>query len=110
MFESIFEDKISRRVMNRRVFLSTAGAAIAGVALYYCRESMPVEAGAGQTGPPKMVFIVAFSASGVRQGVVEVPEVVKSDREWQKQLSPAAFDITRRADMCDIPLANKTTL
>jgi peptide-methionine (R)-S-oxide reductase len=44
-----------------------------------------------------MVRIVEFTDSGVRQGVVEVSQIVKSEDEWRKQLSPAAFTVTRRA-------------
>ena len=43
------------------------------------------------------VLIVEFSDAGIRKGTVRVPKVVKSDSEWRKQLSPLAFEITRRA-------------
>src|SRR5437870_9354758 len=44
------------------------------------------------------LFRSQFSDTGVRQGVVSVPKIVKTEKEWRKQLSSAAFDITRRAD------------
>ena len=42
------------------------------------------------------VLIAHFSDAGVRQDSVRVPRIVKSDDEWQRQLSPLAFEVTRR--------------
>ena len=44
------------------------------------------------------VLIVQFSDDGKRVGPVRVPKVVKPEGEWQKQLSPLAFEVTRHAD------------
>jgi peptide-methionine (R)-S-oxide reductase len=41
------------------------------------------------------VQIENFSPAGVSQGKVTVAKVVKSDADWQKQLSPAAYQVTR---------------
>jgi peptide-methionine (R)-S-oxide reductase len=41
------------------------------------------------------VMIENFSPAGVSQGKVSVARVAKSDAEWQKQLSPAAYQVTR---------------
>src|SRR5579862_5270157 len=43
------------------------------------------------------VVIVEFDDAGGRLRAVTVPKVVKSEREWRSQLSPLAFEITRRA-------------
>ncbi|MEO8622759.1 MAG: peptide-methionine (R)-S-oxide reductase MsrB [bacterium] len=43
------------------------------------------------------VTIVRFSDAGVRDGVVNVPKVVKTDAEWRKQLAPLAYSVSRRA-------------
>ncbi len=68
---------------HRRAFLlSTAGAALL----------LGVRARAGDT-----VTIVKFSDSGTRQDAVTVPKVVKSDDEWQKQLSPDSYEVARQA-------------
>jgi peptide-methionine (R)-S-oxide reductase len=44
-----------------------------------------------------MVRIVEYTNRGTRKGAVEVPKIVKSEDEWRKQLSPAAFEVTRKA-------------
>jgi peptide-methionine (R)-S-oxide reductase len=41
------------------------------------------------------VTIENFSPAGVSQRKVSVARVIKSDAEWQKQLSPAAYQVTR---------------
>ena len=88
----------SPKVLDRRIFFSLFASALAGLAVWrYVQgqtdetESLPVEA-------PEIVTIVQFSDSGVRQTVLSVPKVIKSNREWRRQLAPAAFDITRQAD------------
>jgi peptide-methionine (R)-S-oxide reductase len=44
------------------------------------------------------VSIENFSAAGVSQGFSRVPKVVKTNAEWQAQLSPLAFRVARQAD------------
>jgi len=43
------------------------------------------------------VSIENFSAAGKDLGTVRVPKLTKSNEEWKRQLSPFAFEITRRA-------------
>jgi peptide-methionine (R)-S-oxide reductase len=79
---------------TRRIFLMAGAAAAAGLALRLRHVSEPVEA---KEKTPKEVKIVQFSASGQREDTVTVPMIVKSDAEWQQQLSPDAFAVTRHA-------------
>ena len=43
------------------------------------------------------VSIENFSAAGKSQGVARVAKIVKTDTEWQAQLSPLAFRVARQA-------------
>ncbi len=84
--------------MQRRVFLATSAAAIAGLALWQWRKPAVTHAAAAAAGEPKEVTVVLFSDAGERLKQVHIPKVVKSEDEWRKQLSGNAFDITRHAD------------
>ncbi len=39
-----------------------------------------------------------FGANGKRTGKATVAKIIKSDAEWQKQLSPISYSVTRHAD------------
>lgn len=88
---------------TRREFLAAAGA-VAGAAVWYGRQQgvaagfHRAEGGAGRfAGVPKPVTIVQFSDAGKREGAVKMAKVAKTDEEWQKQLTPEQFQVTRRA-------------
>jgi peptide-methionine (R)-S-oxide reductase len=86
------------RGLNRRAFIVASVSALASLGILHYRRLGDVEAEAAPAWPSKMVQVVEFSDAGVRQGVVVVPSIVKSDEEWRKKLSRSAFDVTRRAD------------
>ncbi|MDR3744648.1 MAG: peptide-methionine (R)-S-oxide reductase MsrB [Acidobacteriaceae bacterium] len=84
--------------INRRNFLLTASGAIAGSALWSLHRStlQGVEA-ATDKAVPGTVTVIAFSPAGKPLGKVTVPRVIKTDAEWQQQLSPISFEVTRHA-------------
>jgi peptide-methionine (R)-S-oxide reductase len=84
--------------LNRRAFIGASVSALAGLVVWYYRSLKSVEAEAPSAVQPKMVRIVEFSDAGLRQGIVDVPTVIKSEAEWRKQLTRSAFDVTRKAD------------
>jgi peptide-methionine (R)-S-oxide reductase len=84
---------------GRRAFLLTSASAVAGAFLWSLRKPGVLAAAAPAAhGVPGEVTIVEFSDDGKRLKKERVPKVVKTDAEWQQQLSPAAFAITRHAD------------
>lgn len=80
--------------MTRRRLVIAGGAAVATIALSLRKG---VETVVAKGSAPKEVKIVQFSDSGQRQDAATVPFVVKTDAEWKQQLSPASFEVARRA-------------
>lgn len=81
---------------GRRWFLLGSGAAI-GLTWWYIQRRAPVHAEAAAAGFSKMVTLVEFTDAGQRKGKVSVARITKTEQEWRQQLSPASFEITRRA-------------
>ncbi len=84
--------------IGRRAFIVSAAAAVSGAAFWALRkntlvEPQPVDA----ASLPANVTIVEFAANGKKTGKVTVPRIVKSDAEWQRQISPISYQVTRRA-------------
>jgi len=99
MFDSDLDQKGATK-MRRRLFLSSAAAAMGGLALWQWKmpallRAAPVPASSSE---PKEVTIVLFSDSGERFKRVRVARIVKTAEEWRKQLPEGVFDITRNAD------------
>jgi peptide-methionine (R)-S-oxide reductase len=80
--------------MTRRSFLHCVALA-AGVPVVGSPGNRPGQARETHSGGAE-VLIALFSDAGVRQETVRVPKIVKSDEEWRRQLSPLAFEVTRR--------------
>lgn len=78
--------------LARRAFLATSGAGLAGLAFWLATPHP------GEAAGPAMVSIVMFSNAGVREKVVSLPKVVKSDAAWRKQLGYDSFEVTRHGD------------
>lgn len=93
----VTDDPASRRV-TRRFFLSSAATVAGGLLFWRFMSKSHLTDPNVSNQKPADVDIVEFSDSGERRGVVHVPKIVKSEAEWQKQLSPNAFDITRHDD------------
>ncbi len=85
--------------IQRRVFLGTSLATLAGLALWQWRKPATlVTVAASAPGAPEDVTVVLFSDSGERLKKVTIAKVTKTPDEWRKQLSANAYDITRNAD------------
>lgn len=82
---------------QRRIFLATSAATLAGLALWHWRTPRVLEASTARS-EAKEVTVVLFSDSGQRLKTVRVAKVIKTADEWRKQLSANAYDITRNAD------------
>jgi peptide-methionine (R)-S-oxide reductase len=96
MFDSDLDSNV--RKVQRRTFLALGAAAIGGIAFSHLRRPAVLAAASGAAGVPGDVTIVQFSDDGKRLRKIHVARVVKTDAEWKTQLTPNAFDITRRAD------------
>ena len=86
------------QLLGRRAFIVSAAAAVSGAAFWALRKTtllqpQPVDA----SSAPANVTIVEFAANGKKTGKVTVPHIAKSDAEWQHQLSPISYQVTRRS-------------
>ena len=93
MFESNDQDVLGG-MTQRRSFLATGAAALAGYFLWLLKKPHLMTVSAST----KEVTIVQFSDEGKRLAKVKIAKVVKTEQEWQKQLPPGVFEITRHAD------------
>lgn len=87
------------RDIGRRAFILSAAGAVSAVAFWGLHRSTVAAARPlGLDEGPKTVTIVEFGADGKRAGTVTVPRVIKTDAEWQGQLSKASYWVTRHFD------------
>jgi peptide-methionine (R)-S-oxide reductase len=76
---------------NRRAFLLTAASACGGAALWLLNPLTSIAESEGT------VTVIQYSPEGKKLGKVKLPRVVKSEAEWQHQLSPISFEVVRHA-------------
>jgi peptide-methionine (R)-S-oxide reductase len=85
---------------SRRVFIFTCVAVAAGAVFGRFRTQSAVanQKRAMALVSPAKITIVNFSDAGVRQDVVQVFKIVKTDDEWRDQLGRGAYEIARNGD------------
>ena len=98
MFESQPANDPASQRLTRRAFLFTSIAAATGVGLLTIRRPHRAFAEDATSHPSEPAVVVLFSDDGKRLRKTTMPKVARSADEWQKQLSPNAYDITRLAD------------
>jgi peptide-methionine (R)-S-oxide reductase len=103
MFDTESQADPTARKTSRRAFLLSAAAIGGGLYFYmsiFSKKTETAEANAEKNPnqPPQDVTIVEFTDSGERKDTVHVPKMVKTDAEWQRELPPNAFNITRHDD------------
>ena len=79
---------------SRRSFLFRVVAGSGALAL---SSLLPPRVAIAMSDPKGSVTIIDFSPDGKRIGKTTVPRVTKSEAEWQKQLTPISYQVTRHA-------------
>jgi peptide-methionine (R)-S-oxide reductase len=84
-------------MQNRRQFFGNSVMLVAGASLAASLQG-PVAALAKSSGEDKdSVSLIQFSDAGQKIGPARVRKVRKTNAEWQQQLTPLQFQVTRQA-------------
>jgi len=80
--------------MNRRTVLGMS--VVGGIGLVFrSSDALVALAADSRTDTVKLVSIAEYSDVGVRQGIKDLPKIVKSEGEWRRLLTPMAFQVAR---------------
>jgi peptide-methionine (R)-S-oxide reductase len=96
VFKRIHLRSVERQVMREKV---TRRHFVFGLTALSAIPFVHRAAAAALSGPPpnNQVSIENFSPAGKSTGIARVAKVVKTDAEWQSQLSPLAYRVARQA-------------
>jgi peptide-methionine (R)-S-oxide reductase len=98
MFDEGMAKSEAARGATRRVFLFGTAVAIMGAVGWRYGESRRLSVSVARDDRPTNVSIVEFSSAGTRQGVGQIPRIVKSEEEWRAQLGRGVYEIAREGD------------
>ena len=86
--------------VSRRAFVISTAGVLGAIAFSSLHQPFSVAAKpmpGGNTEAGSLVTVIQFSPEGKKVGKVKLPRVVKSDAEWEHQLSPISFEVARHA-------------
>lgn len=80
----------SRRKLFSKAMTTVTGFTVGNLLL------QNLSAATAATNSSKEVWIVEFSPASIRTGRIRLPKIIKSEAQWQAQLPPTSFHVTRQ--------------